>query len=458
MSSHVARAPSLRRSLLAVALVASVLAVGVGRAGAWDLAPGDPWPDLAAGDEVRLAPGRYDGPWEIAVSDVRVHADGATLVGPRGGSALILSAAGIEVEGLTVRDAGTVADLYAPDAAVWAVDCHGCVLRDLDASGTPAGLRIEASRDLRVTDARLRGGPDGPGVTAYQAPGLTLEGLEVDGFLDGLYVERSDGARVDGARVDGARRYGLHVMFSADLVVRDATVRGGGVGSAVMYGRDARIDTSRFAGHEGPLAYGLLIHEMQGAEVRDVTLVGNTVGLFVVSSPDVRVRGAEVRDAGTGVLVRRTPDAATSAVEITGSTFAGNVGDVAVDDPDASVTLRGNRYDAASRLDLDGDGVSDAPYLPTSSFALLTTRLPDLSLFAFQPGVTLWERAEASVPGLRMATLHDPAPRPSARQERGDASTSGRVAAALLIVAAAGAGGAARRRDGSLRAPVGSAA
>jgi len=454
MPRNAARAPLARRLLLAVALLA---AFGVGWAASWELAPGDPWPDLAPGDVVRLADGRYDGPWEIAVPDVRVHAAGATLIGPRDGSALILSAAGIEVDGLTVRDAGTVADLYAPDAAVWAVDCHGCVLRELDASGTPAGLRIEASRDLRVTDARLRGGPDGPGVTAYQAPGLTFEGLEVDGFLDGLYVERSDGARIEGARIEGARRYGLHVMFSATLLVRDATVRGGGVGSAVMYGRDARIEASRFAGHEGPLAYGLLIHEMHGAEVQDVTLDGNTVGLFIVSSPDVRVRGADVRGSGTGVLVRRTPDAATSAVEVTDSTFAGNVGDVAVDDPAASVTLRGNRYDAASRLDLDGDGVSDAPYLPTSSFALVTTRLPDLSLFAFQPGVTLWERAEASVPGLRMATLHDPAPLPLTREQRGATSTSGRVAAAVLIVAAAAAGLAARRRDGSRRAPPGHA-
>jgi nitrous oxidase accessory protein len=451
MFVRAARAPTARRLLLAAMLVA---ASGVGSAAAWELAPGDPWPDLAPGDEVRLAPGRYDGPWEIAVPDVTVRAAGATLTGPRDGSALILSAAGIAVEGLTVRDAGSVADLYAPDAAVWAVDCHGCVLRDLDTAGTPAGLRIEASRDLRVTDARLRGGPDGPGVTAYQAPGLTFEGLAVDGFLDGLYVERSDGARIDGAAVTGAERYGLHVMFSADLSVRDATVRGGGVGSAVMYGRDARIEASRFAGHQGPLAYGLLIHEMQGVEVRDVTLDGNTVGLFVVSSPDVRVTDAVVRDAGTGVLVRRTPDAATSAVEVTGSTFAGNVGDVAVDDPDASVTLRGNRYDAASRLDLDADGVSDAPYLPTSSFALLTTRLPDLSLFAFQPGVTLWERAEASVPGLRMATLHDPAPRLQAREGRAAPSRSGRLVAAVLLVAAAAAGWAARRPDDVRRAPA----
>lgn len=414
-------------------------------ANSWTLTPGDAWPDLAPGDDVTLAPGTYEGPWEIAVPNVTVRAAGATLRGPAEGSAVILAAPGIEVHDLRVRDAGTVADLYAPDAAVWLVDCDRCLVAGLDAAGVPAGLRIEASRDVRVTGARLSGAPEGPGVTAYQAPGLSLAGLEADGFLDGVYIERSDGATVQDAHIEGARRYGLHVMFSAGVTVQDATVRDGGVGSAVMYARDAVIRDATFAGHVGPLAYGLLVHEMHGAEIENVTLSGNTVGAMIVSSPDVTFRDATIRDAGTGLLVRRTPDAQSSAVTLSGNRFSGNVADVAVDDPDASVTLLGNAFDAATRLDLDGDGVADAPYLPTSSFALLTTRTPDLSLFAFQPGVTAWERAEATVPALRLATLNDPEPRALASAGTRPASPSGQALAAIIVVVAAFVGVTARR-------------
>lgn len=441
------------RSVLLLAVALASLPVGsFGLARSWTLAPGEPWPELRAGDQVRLAPGGYEGPWEIAVPDVTVRADGAVLRGPAEGSSLILAAPGIAVHGLTVRDAGRVADLYAPDAAAWLLGCDGCVLDGLDARGVPAGVRIEGSEDVRIRNAQLVGGPDGPGVTAYQAPGLHLSALEVEGFLDGLYVERSDGTVVRQAQLHGAARYGLHLMFSAGVTIEDAVVEGGGVGSAVMYGRDARIVTSRFAGHEGPLAYGLLLHEMHGVEVDAVTLDGNTVGALIVSSPDVRIGDATIARSGTGLLVRRTPQGASSAVVVRDSRFTGNVGDVAVDDPDASVRLEGNAYDAASRLDLDRDGVADAPYLPTSTFALLATRTPDLSLFTFQPGVTLWERAEASVPGLRLASLHDPRPRPLARD--GDpASRPGRVVAIVLIVAAATVAGAAGRPGRRQRLP-----
>src|SRR6056297_2034553 len=401
-----------------------------------ELRPGDPWPTLAAGDRVRLAPGRHAGPWEIDAADVRVDAGGAQLHGPGDGSALILAAPGIGVRGLAVRDAGSDPDLYAPHAAAWLVGCDGCTLTDLDAAGTPAGLRIEDSSDVRIVGARLRGAPGGPGVTAYRADRLMLDDVQVDGFLDGLYVERSDDVRIDGAFVDGARRYGLHVMFSAGLRVRDSVVRDGGVGSAVMYGRDALLERNRFEGHEGPLAYGLLVQEMAGTVVRGGALRGNTVGAPVVSASGVLVEDVEISGSGTGLLVRRTPDAATSAVRLHGNRFTGNVAGVAVDDPDASVRLEGNAFDAASPLDRDGDGISDVAYLPTSSFALLASRTPDLSLFALSPGVTLWQAAEASVPALRTATLNDPAPRLVAATGRRRASGPG-VATSLAVVAIA---------------------
>jgi nitrous oxidase accessory protein len=406
------------------------------------LAPGDPWPRLAEGDRVVLSPGRYRGPWEIDVPGVRVDADGAELIGPDDGTALVLAAPGIEVRGLRIRDAGRVADLYAPDAAAWLIGCHGCRLERIDTAGTPGGLRIEESRDVTVADARLAGAADGPGLTAYLADGLRVDAARLTGWLDGIYVERSDDVRIVDTTVAGARRYGLHVMFGQGLEVVDSVVRAGGVGSAVMYGRDALLLRNRFEGHVGPLAYGLLLQEMAGAEVRDSEMIDNTVGVLVVSAPDVRLEGNEMRGSGTGLLVRRTPDAATSAVRATRNRFLANVADVAVDDPDASVTLVGNAYDAASRLDRDGDGISDAAYLPTSSFALLSSRTPDLSLFALSAGVRLWEAAEASVPGLRMATLHDPAPHLLARSSRTAGGPAGTLAAAALIAVALVAGAA----------------
>ena len=443
--------PGLRPRPAAWALL--LLAVLAGAAAAQGdrvaLAPGEAWPDLTPGATVALAPGTYEGPWTIDVPDVVLEGAGAILRGPREGSALRLFASGVVVRDLTIDGGGTNPDLYAPDAAAWLLDCHACRLEGVTTSGTPAGLRIEASRDVRVDAAQLRGGPDGPGVTAYQAPNLALTDLDVAGFLDGAYLERSNGVRVDGGTVRGARRYGLHVMFSADAHLRDVAVTDGGVGSAVMYARDARIENVRFGGHRGPLAYGLLLQEMDGATVRDVALHDNTIGALIVSSRGVRVAGGTVTGNGTGLLVRRADGAETSAVRIEGATFARNVGDVAVDDPEAAVALRGNAFDAASPLDRDRDGVSDVAHLPTSTFALLTSRTPDLSLFALNPGVTAWEAAERRVPALRTARLRDPAPRvPSRAAAPPTPSDGGRPALAGLVALALAATGGTLARTG----------
>ncbi|MFO7546395.1 MAG: right-handed parallel beta-helix repeat-containing protein [Trueperaceae bacterium] len=405
--------------------------------------PGQPWPALAPGDHVVLAPGNYHGPWEIEVPDVSVDAYGAVLHGPPDGSALVLAAPGITLQGLEVRDAGSATDLYAPDAAAWLIGCDGCAVVDLRASNTPTGVRVEASRDVLVERPILTSGPGAPGIDAYDAEGLVVTGARIVGFLDGVYLESSDDVVVQDSIITGAFRYAFHAMFSRGTTLRTSDLAQNNIGSAAMYGRSVHIENNVFRGHVGPLGFGLLLQEVTEATVEGNAFVGNTIGMLIVSVPDVTLRANDVRDGGTGLLVRRTPTSSSSAVRAFDNDFHGNVTDVAIDDPEAAVTLLGNGYETASRLDLDGDGVSDVPHLPSSSFALLMSRQPDLSLYALNPGVLLWETAEVAVPALRLASLQDLAPRFAPRTvASGPAATrttdAGRPGASPAPSAAAG--------------------
>lgn len=433
---HARRAPA---APIVVVLVLTVLASTA--TAQVRVLPGEAWPPLAPGDLVVLAPGEYRGPWEIAVPDVHVEANGAVLAGPSDGSALVLAAPGIEVHGLEVRDAGSATDLYAPDAAVWLVGCDGCAVVDLRASNTPTGVRVEASKGVRIDRPVLEGGSGAPGVNVFDAPGLVVSSARIHGFLDGVYLESSDDVVVENSTISGAFRYAFHAMFSRGTVLRGSDLARNNVGSAAMYGRSVRIENNVFREHVGPLGFGLLLQEVAEASVEGNTFAGNTVGVLVVSVPDVTLRANEVVGGGTGLLVRRTPTSSSSAVRAIDNDFHGNVTDVAIDDPEAAVTLRGNAYETASRLDLDADGVSDVPHVPSSSFSLLMSRQPDLSLYALNPGVLLWESAEVSVPALRLASLQDPAPRLVMRATPpATPSPSGRGAAALIAVTAVAIG------------------
>lgn len=421
--------------LVGVGALCPVLGAAPPPAGYLRVAPGEPLPDPGPGTTVHLTPGFYEGPWEITSEGVVVEAHGAMLIGPTEGSAVILAAPGITISGLIVNGAGPVDDLYTPDTAFWLIDCADCQLNEVTVVNARSAVRVESSPAASVTGGFFTGAAGSPALTVFDSPGLTLTQTRVEGYLDGVYIENSDSVSVVENEFSGASRYALHVMFSRDTQLLRNVVRGGNVGSAVMYGRDIVVSENLFEGHVGPLAFGLLLQELENAVVNGNRFDGNTVGMLIVSAPDVRIEANIISNGGFGMLVRRSRLGPGSDVTVVGNTFFGNVSDVAVDDPEAAVTTSGNSYEAASRLDMDGDGVSDVPFLPSSTYDMLASRQSDLSLFALSPGILLWQSAEATVPALRLATLTDEAPRISSLAgTRTSRNTGGAVLAVGLLV------------------------
>lgn len=430
------------RATIVATAVALVLA-GPALARSITIAPGDPWPALAPGDELLLAAGRHRGPWTLAVPDLRVRAAaGALLDGGGVGTVLTVTAPGVRLEDLTIVGIGPAADLYAPHAALALFGAHGAVVTGLRAHAATAGVHVEDAAGVVLAGLDLGGDGRGPGVTAYLAPGLQIVGGRIAGFLDGAYLERADGAVVEGVTVLDNVRYGLHVMFTVGATLRDNHVAGGGVGSAVMYGRDALVEANVMVGHRGPMAFGLLLQEERDAVLRENLLRDNAIGALLVAASGAALTGNRIERNGVGVLVDRLPPGAVAdatSVTLAGQSFAGNAADLAVADDDAALALHGNRFDRAPALDLDGDGVLDLPYVATSAFAARAARQPDLMLLAFGPGIALWQRLEASVPGLRAAAFADPAPRRAERFERPAGAGLGAAWAALLLAAAGAA-------------------
>lgn len=373
------------------------------------LHPPTPLQPLPPGQTVVLEAGVYRGPWEIRTPGVRLVArPGAVLDGGGKGSALTLSAPGIVVENLEVRNVGPGDDFYEPDAAIVLYKCEGCVVRGLRAQGVTGGIRVEQSNRVRIEDSLLQGTRRAPGLQTYRSDEVVLRGNQITGFLDNLYVEYGERVVVEDNRVEGAERYGLHLMFTYQAQVRGNQSSGNRVGSAIMHGAENRIEANRFAQEVGPLRYGLLLQEEWQTVLRHNRFEQNTIGLLSLDSRDTRLEDNRFIANGTALLFAR--DADQNTLSASGNAFVGNLYDLAVDDPRAKVVLEGNTYDRAAPLPV--------PYLPSSSFALLAVRQPDLSLFALSPGVVLWEAAEARVPGLRLLALADlqarPAPQPAA--------------------------------------------
>jgi hypothetical protein len=215
------------------------------------------------------------------------------------GSVLTLRAPRIRVVGLHVVGVGPDGDLYEPDAAVRLVDCDGCVSSwCVPANATTASARRCGSRTrttFAVTNLIAIGSGAGPGVTAFAGPRPAPRAARLEGFLDGLYLERSDEPRADRTHASSTRgRYGVHLMFNRGALVERVAPQGGGVGSAIMYGRDTVRDVT-LRGHGGAMAFGLLLQEERDARIERAELRGNTIGLLAVAAPGLGVRGRELR-------------------------------------------------------------------------------------------------------------------------------------------------------------------
>ncbi|WP_051195634.1 right-handed parallel beta-helix repeat-containing protein [Meiothermus rufus] len=368
--------------------------------------PPAPLPPLAPGQTVVLEAGVHRGPWVITTPGVRLVArPGAVLDGGGRGSALQLTAEGIVVEGLTIRNTGPEDDFYEPDAAVWLWKCQNCRLEGLKAHGVPSAVRLEQSSGVQIRHSHFSGTGQAPGITAFRSDDLEIAHNTLEGFLDNLYVEYGERVRLEGNRLSRAGRYGLHLMFTYQAHLQGNHLEGNQVGSALMHGAQNRLVDNTFTQEVGPLRYGLMLQEEWQSELLGNRFWRNTIGLLSLDSRETRLLNNTFQHNGTGLLFARASDRNTLWAR--GNTFVGNLYDLAMDDPQARLHLEGNAFDRASPLPI--------PYLPSSSFALLAARQPDLSLLALSPGVLLWEAAEAQVPGLRLLELADfqaqPAPR-----------------------------------------------
>ncbi|MFN4231935.1 right-handed parallel beta-helix repeat-containing protein [Thermus sp.] len=340
--------------------------------------------------------GEVRGPLVLATPGLLVEGEGAVLRGDRGHT-LSLLAPGIRVRGLTVVGAGPEDDFFEPDAAIYLGGCRGCLLEGIRVEGAPTAVRMEDSPMAAVRGLKAQGLGASPGVLVYSSPNALVEGSHLRGFMEGIYVEYSPGMRIRDNLLEGNGRYGFHVMFSWEVDIEGNVSTKNGIGNAVMHGAQNRIRINRLEGHKSPVAYGLLLQDERGTVAEGNLFLENTLGLVLMDAAEARVQGNRFQENGTALRIAR--ERGGNSAQVKGNRFLGNLYDLLVDDPEARVQVVANGYDRASGLPV--------PHLPTSSFALLLARQPELSLFALSPGIVLWEAAEAQVPGLRLVALAD---------------------------------------------------
>jgi nitrous oxidase accessory protein len=383
----------------------------------------DPEQDLQAaldaapsGATLCLAPGRHRGPARIE-RPLRLEGEpGAWIVSGGTGSTVSVRADGAELRDLGVDGSGGRFDLL--DAAV-RVEADGVRVEGLRIENALFGILVEKSTGVVLRGNRVRGRPGkvlgmrGDGIRLWEVRDSLVEDNLLEDSRD-LVVWYSPGNRFRGNRVLRSR-YGTHFMYSHDNVVEGGVFDGNVVGIFVMYSRDLALRGNRILRSGGAAGMGLGAKESGGLEVVSNRLVGNTTGLYLDTSPldpdrHNRFVGNEVRLGDAAVVFHGRAE----RNHFVGNRFADNRRLVRLEGRgDArAAEWAGNAYDDYRGYDLDGDGVGDLPYELRSLSGQLVGGHPPLAFFEGTAAMVVVEWLGRLVPLLRPETLLvDPAPR-----------------------------------------------
>ncbi|MCF7203022.1 NosD domain-containing protein, partial [Pseudomonas oligotrophica] len=224
-----------------------------------------------AGDNRWVLPGgEYSGQFII---DRPMHlrcAAGAVLDAQGQGNALEVAAAGVVLEGCSIRNAGR--NLTEMNAAIFIRPAAaGTVVRDNRIDGAGFGIFSDSARGVRILGNRLRGDDSvrsqdrGNGIHLYRASGALVSGNHVSQTRDGIFIDNSNGNTLENNTLHDLR-YGVHYMYSQNNQLLGNLTYRTRTGYALMQSRLLTVVGNRSLEDQG---YGILMNNITYSTLKD---------------------------------------------------------------------------------------------------------------------------------------------------------------------------------------------
>ena len=397
----------------------------------------------SAGDVIRVRGGVYR---EDLVLDKRVALVGEgspTLFGTGLGSVVTMIAAGCELSGFVIEGSG-MGQTNEMDAAVQ-VRSNGNRIVDNRMRRVFYGVVVADARHNEIADNEIVGlrdlpyGRRGDGIYLYRAPENFVARNRVSGERDAIYFQYAPrGRAVDNLVSDS--RYGLHDMFSDDVVIARNTFAESVVGANIMNSRRIRIERNRIVRNRGVPGIGLTLKDCDDSIVRENDIIGNARGLLLDGSSTNAFVGNRFESNDTAVSLFSSAERNAFG----GNQFVGNWSDVVRSGRDSAtrwtIDGRGNYWERYRGFDFDGDGLGDGPHPMLGAFERLEGANPIARIFLRSPAAAGLELA-ARLGGQPPSDAVDD--RPLSRRPRRDSAPEPQrhpLAAASMLAGVAAVG------------------
>ena len=261
------------------------------------------------GDTIRIKQGTYKEN-EIKIIDKSLHLIGEgfpVIDAQMKGSALTIRAEKFSVKGLKIINIGT--SHTSDNAAILISGSKNFRIENNRLENIFFGILIERSSFGTITKNKISSkaitqAKSGNGIHVWKSNDLTISNNEVKKVRDGIYLEFSENCTISENLCQDNLRYGLHFMFSDNNKYLDNTFDNNGAGVAVMYSKFIEMHRNLFRKNWGPASYGLLLKEINDAELTNNIFEDNTIAISADNTNRINYINNEFKGNGYAIRIR----------------------------------------------------------------------------------------------------------------------------------------------------------
>lgn len=365
----------------------------------------------APGDVLHLAAGVHAGPLEIATPRLTLEGEpGAVVDGEGKGSVITVTAPGVTLRGLTLKNSGL--SLIDKQSGVYvARGADNAVIEDNVFDADLIGIYLDGAKNALVRGNRIHGlrslrvNERGPGVDLFDSPGSRIIDNDFSYGRDGVFSVNSRDNEIRDNRFRDLR-FAVHFMYTNKSAVIDNVSVGNDIGYAMMY--SSRLVVTGNAS-ERDREHGLLFNYANESRIENNAVRDSGKCVFIYNANKNRFSGNWFEHCAIGVHFT----AGSERNEISDNAFVKNriqVMYVGARSLDWSVNGRGNFYSDNPAFDLNGDGIADQSYRPNDLMDQALWRAPAAKLLLNSPAVQTIRWAQARFPAIHPGGVFDSAP------------------------------------------------
>ncbi|QNJ99091.1 nitrous oxide reduction associated protein NosD [Constantimarinum furrinae] len=282
----------------------------------------------------------------------------------------------VTIDGLTIINVGTS---YTTDyAAIRVVKSDHFVIQNVILEKLFFGIYLEKSNDGRLSCNKITGDAveefnSGNGIHLWHCKNIKVNQNIVQHVRDGIYLEFSDNIKIENNLSINNVRYGLHFMFSNHDMYQNNIFENNGAGVAVMFSKDIKMYNNTFKKNWGTASFGMLLKEINDAEILGNTFEENTVGINIEGTNRIVYCNNDFIRNGWAIKVR----GACYANSFEQNNFLHNSFDISYNSGMNNNVFINNFWSNYAGYDLDKNGIGDVPYRPVKLFSYIVNRTPE---------------------------------------------------------------------------------